>query len=214
MAIGKDADSKLNLDNLIRRVIVMTVREDILRQVLKSRGLDVEEVLAEARRRQDIIGLLTEVGKRVARIVGEFGLVRIDIKVEDGKVTVWWDDGTLTETASLALTQNDDDAKDATEGKRRKDAKGPEVVAKLEAAVKKFGLELKEWQKKSIAFHFPQIVKSLVKETNNGILYDPDFRDAVKMYAEWHPERKAELPQLPQLTQNAENAVNAENASA
>jgi hypothetical protein len=191
----------------------MMVREDILRQVLQSRGLDVEEVLAEARRRQDIIGLLTEVGKRVARIVGEFGLVRIDIKVEDGKVTVWWDDGTLTETASLALTQNDDDAKDATEGKRRKDAKGPEIVAKLEAAVKKFGLELKEWQKKSIAFHFPQIAKSLIKETNNGILYDPDFQDAVKMYAEWHPERKAELPQLPQLTQNAENAE-AQNAEA
>jgi hypothetical protein len=197
----------------------MTVREDILRQVLESRGLDVEEVLAEARRRQDIVGLLTEVGKRVAKIVGGFGLVDIKVKVdEDGKVTVWWDDGTLTETASLALTQNDDDnAKDATEGRKRKDAKGPEIVARLEAAVKRFSLALKEWQKKSIAFHFPQIVKSLVKETNNGILYDPDFRDAVKMYAEWHPERKAELPQLPQLTQNAENAenaVNAENASA
>jgi hypothetical protein len=189
----------------------MTVREDILRQVLESRGLDVEEVLAEARRRQDIVGLLTEVGKRVAKIVGGFGLVDIKVKVdEDGKVTVWWDDGTLTETASLVLTQNDDDnAKDATEGKRRKDAKGPEIVAKLEAAVKRFGLALKEWQKKSIAFHFPQIVKSLVKETNNGILYDPDFQDAVKMYEEWHPERKGELPQLPQLTQNADNAENA-----
>jgi hypothetical protein len=193
----------------------MTVREDILMQVLQAKGLNPEEVLAEAQRRQNIVGLLTEVGKRVAKIVGEFGLVRIDIKVEDGKVTVWWDDGTLTETASLALTQNDDgnDAKDATEGRRRKDAKGPEIVAKLEAAVKKFGLELKEWQKKSIAFHFPQIVKSLIKETNNGILYDPDFQDAVKMYAEWHPERKAELPQLPQLTQNAENAE-AQNAEA
>jgi hypothetical protein len=153
----------------------MMVREDILRQVLESRGLDVEEVLAEAQRRQDIVGLLTEVGKRASRIIGEFGLVRIDIKVEDGKVTVWWDDGTLTETASLALTQNDDDAKDAKEGKGRKDARGPQIVAKLEAAVKKFGLELKEWQKKSIAFHFPQIVKSLIKETNNGILHDARF---------------------------------------
>jgi len=189
----------------------MMVREDILRQVLESRGLDVEEVLAEARRRQDIVGLLTEVGKRVAKIVGGFGLVDIKVKVdEDGKVTVWWDDGTLTETASLALTQNDDDnAKDATEGRKRKDAKGPEIADKLDTAARKFGLELKEWQRKSIAFHFPQIVKSLVKETNNGILYDPDFRDAVKMYEEWHPERKAELPQLPQLTQNADNAENA-----
>jgi hypothetical protein len=187
----------------------MMVREDILRQVLQSRGLDVEEVLAEARRRQDIIGLLTEVGKRVARVVGEFGLVRIDVKVEGNTVTVWWDDGTLTETASLALTQNDDDAKDATEGKRRKDAKGPEIVAKLDAAAKRFGLELKEWQRKSIAFHFPQIVKSLIKETNNGILFDADFQDAVRMYEEWHPERKAELPQLPQLPQNAENAESA-----
>ena len=185
----------------------MMVREDILRQVLQSRGLNAEEVLAEAQRRQDIVGLLTEVGKRVAKIVGGFGLVDIKVKVdEDGTVTVWWDDGTLTETASLALTQ--DDAKDATEGKRRKDARGPEIVAKLEAAVKKFGLELKEWQRKSIAFHFPQIAKSLIKETKNGILQDADFRDAVRMYAEWHPERKGELPQ-DALTQNAENAENA-----
>jgi hypothetical protein len=183
----------------------MMVREDILRQVLQSKGLNPEEVLAEAQRRQNIVGLLTEVGRKVARIVGEYGLVRIEVKVEDGKVTVWWDDGTLTEKASLALTQNDDDAKDATEGRRRKDAKGPEIVAKLEAAVKKFGLELKEWQKKSIAFHFPQIAKSLIKETKNGILQDADFRDAVKMYAEWHPERKAELPQ-DALTQDADNA--------
>jgi hypothetical protein len=107
----------------------------------------------------------------------------------------------------LVLTQNDDDnAKDATEGKRRKDAKGPEIVAKLEAAVKKFGLELKEWQRKSIAFHFPQIAKSLIKETKNGILYDPDFQEVVRMYEEWHPERKAELPQLPQNAENAESA--------
>ena len=188
----------------------MMVREDILRQVLESRGLNAEEVLAEASRRQDIVGLLTEVGRKVAKIVGEFGLVRIDVKVEDGTVTVWWDDGTLTETAKLALTQNDDDARD---GKGRKDAKGPQIAEKLDAAAKRFGLGLKEWQVKSIAFHFPQIVKSLIKQTNNGILYDADFQDAVKMYAEWHPERKAELPQLPQLTQNAENAE-AQNAEA
>jgi hypothetical protein len=188
----------------------MTVREDILMQVLQAKGLNPEEVLAEAQRRQNIVGLLTEVGKRVARIVGEYGLVRIEVKVEDGKVTVWWDDGTLTETASLALTQNDDDnAKDATEGRKRKDAKGPEIADKLDTAARKFGLELKEWQRKSIAFHFPQIVKSLIKETKHGILYDPDFQEAVRMYAGWHPERTAELPQLPQLTQNAENAEGA-----
>jgi hypothetical protein len=177
----------------------MTVREDILMQVLQAKGLNPEEVLAEAQRRQNIVGLLTEVGKRVAKIVGEFGLVRIDVKVEGNTVSVWWDDGTLTETAKLALTQ--DDAKDATEGKRRKDAKGPEIVSKLENAAKRFGIELKEWQKRSIAFHFPQIAKSLIKETKNGILQDADFRDAVKMYAEWHPERKGELPQ-DILTQN------------
>jgi hypothetical protein len=181
----------------------MTVREDILMQVLQAKGLNPEEVLAEAQRRQNIVGLLTEVGKRVAKIVGEFGLVRIDVKVEGNTVTVWWDDGTLTETASLALTQNDDGKED---GKRKRDAKGPEIVSKLENAAKRFGIELKEWQKRSIAFHFPQIAKSLIKETKNGILQDADFQDAVRMYAEWHPERKAELPQLPQLTQDAENA--------
>jgi hypothetical protein len=144
---------------------------------------------------------LTEVGKRVAKIVGEFGLVDIKVRVEDGKATVWWDDGTLTEQVELALTQNDD----AQGSRGRKDAKGPEIANKLAAAAGRFGIELKEWQVRSIAFHFPQIAKSLIKETKNGILQDADFRDAVKMYAEWHPERKAELPQ-DALTQDADNA--------
>ena len=65
---------------------MMKVREDILLQVLQAKGLNPEEVLAEAQRRQGIVGLLTEVGRKVAKIVGEFGLVRIDVKVEDGKV--------------------------------------------------------------------------------------------------------------------------------
>jgi hypothetical protein len=184
----------------------MKVREDILLQVLQAKGLNPEEVLAEAQRRQDIVGLLTEVGKRVAKIVGEFGLVRIDVKVEDGKATVWWDDGTLTEQVELTLTQNDD----AKDGKRRKDAKGPEIADKLATAAKRFGIELKEWQVRSIAFHFPQIVKSLIKQ-KDAIKTDKDFIDAVKMYAEWHPERRSELPQ-DILTQNAENADNADNA--
>jgi hypothetical protein len=181
------------------------MQQDILRQVLEAKGLNPEEVLAEVARRQDIVGLLTEVGKRAAKIVGEFGLVRIDVRVEDGKATVWWDEGTLTEKVELALTQNDDDGKDAKDGKRRKDAKGPEIADKLATAAKRFGIELKEWQVRSIAFHFPQIAKSLIKETKDGILQDADFRDAVKMYAEWHPERRAELPQ-DALTQDADNA--------
>jgi hypothetical protein len=185
----------------------MKVQKEVLMAVLQAKGIDIEEVLAEATRRQAIVGLLTEVGKRVAKIVGEFGLVDLKVKVEDGTVTVWWDDGNLVEQVKLALTQ--DDAKDDTDGKRRKDAKGPEIADKLATAAKRFGIELKEWQVRSIAFHFPQIAKSLVKETNNGILHDPDFQDAIKMYAEWHPERKGELPQLPQLTQDAE-AQNAE----
>jgi len=181
------------------------MQQDILRQVLQAKGINPEEVLAEVARRQDIVGLLTEVGKKVGKIVGEFGLVRIDVKIEDGKATVWWDDGSLTEKVELTLTQNDDDGKDAKNGKRRKDAKGPEIADKLATAAKRFGIELKEWQVRSIAFHFPQIAKSLIKETKNGILQDADFRDAVKMYAEWHPERKAELPQ-DALTQDADNA--------
>jgi hypothetical protein len=183
---------------------------EILRQVLEAKGVNPEEVLAEVRRRQDIVGLLTEVGKRVAKIVGEFGLVRMDVKVEDGKVTVWWDDGTLAEKVELSLTHNDDDAKD---GKRRKDAKGPAIADKLATAAKRYGIELKEWQVRSIAFHFPQIAKSLIKETKNGILQDADFRDAVKMYAEWHPERKGELPQ-DILTQNDAETQNAETQNA
>ena len=180
------------------------MKQDILWQVLQEKGINPEEVLSEVSRRQQIVGLLTEVGKRVAKIIGGFGLVDIKVKVdEDGTVTVWWDDGTLTETAKLALTQNDDDAKDAKEGKGRRDAKGPQIADKLATAAKRFGIELKEWQVRSIAFHFPQIAKSLIKETKNGILQDADFRDAVRMYAEWHPERKAELPQ-DALSQDAE----------
>jgi hypothetical protein len=47
------------------------MQQDILRQVLQAKGLNPEEVLAEVARRQDIVGLLTEVGKRVGKIVGE-----------------------------------------------------------------------------------------------------------------------------------------------
>jgi hypothetical protein len=184
---------------------------EILRQVLEAKGVNPEEVLAEVRRRQDIVGLLTEVGKRVAKIVGEFGLVDIKVRVEDGTVTVWWDDGNLVEEVKLALTQ--DDGKDAQDGKRRKDAKGPEIADKLATAAKRYGIELKEWQVRSIAFHFPQIAKSLIKETKNGILQDADFQDAVKMYAEWHPERKGELPQ-DILTQNDAETQNAETQNA
>ena len=181
------------------------MQQDILRQVLQAKGLNPEEVLAEVARRQDIVGILTEVGKRVAKIVGDYGLVDIKVSIDGEKVRVWWDEGTLTEKVELSLTQNDDDGKDAKDGKRRKDAKGPEIADKLATAAKRYGIELKEWQVRSIAFHFPQIVKSLIKETKNGILQDADFRDAVKMYAEWHPERRAELPQ-DALTQDADNA--------
>jgi hypothetical protein len=189
------------------------MQQDILRQVLQAKGLNPEEVLAEVARRQDIVGILTEVGKRVAKIVGDYGLVDIKVSIDGEKVRVWWDEGTLTEKVELTLTQNDDDAKDAKDGKRRKDAKGPEIADKLATAAKRFGIELKEWQVRSIAFHFPQIAKSLIKETKNGILQDADFRDAVKMYAEWHPERKAELPQ-DALTQNDAEAQNAETQNA
>jgi hypothetical protein len=185
------------------------MQQDILRQVLQAKGLNPEEVLAEVARRQDIVGILTEVGKRVAKIVGDYGLVDIKVSIDGEKVRVWWDEGTLTEKVELTLTQNDDDAKDAKDGKRRKDAKGPEIADKLATAAKRFGIELKEWQVRSIAFHFPQICKSLIKETKNGILQDADFRDAVKMYAEWHPERKGELPQ-DALTHNDAEPQNAE----
>jgi hypothetical protein len=176
---------------------------DILRQVLEAKGINAEEVLAEVNRRQGLVNLATEVGRRLRQL----GVAEATILVkttDDGKVVVKVDADGTTAIAEIAPTPT----VATTEG--RKDAKGKAIADKLAQAVSAFGLELKEWQVRSIAFHFPQIAKSLLKQTNNGILNDPNFREAVRMYAEWHPERRGELPQEVLANANADANTDAD----
>jgi hypothetical protein len=161
---------------------------DILRQVLEAKGINAEEVLAEVNRRQGLVNLATEVGRRLRQL--GIQTATILVKTTDKGMVVKVDADGTTAVAEIAPTPT---VATTTEG--RKDAKGKAIADKLAQAASAFGLELKEWQVRSIAFHFPQIAKSLVKQTHNGILSDPNFREAVRMYAEWHPERRGELPQ-------------------
>jgi len=166
----------------------MMVREDILRQVLESRGLNPEEVLAEATRRQQIQSILTRVGKDLASL--GLGLAEVTVKVSIvGDTVEVIATGDIHESIIITLTQ------DSTSSTSSREGKGSQVVAKLEAAVQKYGLALKDWQRRSIAYHAPQIFKSLLKQ-QSALAADPDFREAVKLYREWHPEKSAELPEL------------------
>jgi len=166
----------------------MQVREDILRQVLESRGLNAEEVLAEAARRQQIQTILTRVGKDFASL--GLGLAEVTVKVSIvGDTVEIVATGDINESIIITLTQ------DSTGSTGSREGKGSQVVAKLEAAVQKYGLELKDWQRRSIAYHAPQVFKSLLKQ-QSALAADPDFQEAVKLYREWHPEKSAELPEL------------------
>jgi len=170
-------------------VIIMMVREDILRQVLESRGLNAEEVLAEAARRQQIQAILTRVGKDLTSL--GLGLAEVTVKVSIvGDTVEVVATGDINESIIITLTQ---DSTGSSTGSR--EGKGSQVVAKLEAAAQKYGLELKDWQRRSIAYHAPQIFKSLLKQ-QSALATDPDFQEAVKLYREWHPEKSAELPEL------------------
>jgi hypothetical protein len=166
----------------------MQVREDILRQVLESRGLNAEEVLAEAQRKQQIQTILTRVGKDLASL--GLGLAEVTIKVSIvGDTVEIVATGDIHETIIITLTQ------DSTGSTGSREGKGSQVVAKLEAAAQRYGLELQEWQRRSIAYHAPQIFKSLLKK-QQALATDPDFQEAVRLYREWHPEKSAELPEL------------------
>jgi len=166
----------------------MQVREDILRQVLESRGLNAEEVLQEAARRQQIQSILTRLGKDLAGL----GLVEVTVKVSIvGDTVEIVATGDINESIVITLTQ------DSTGSTGSREGRGSQVVAKLEAAVQKYGLELKEWQKRSIAYHAPQIFKSFLLK-QKALATDPDFQEAVRLYRAWHPEKSAELPELPE----------------
>jgi hypothetical protein len=166
----------------------MMVREDILRRVLESRGLNAEEVLAEAARRQQIQTILTRIGKDLASL--GLGLAEVTVKVSIvGDTVEIVATGDINESIIITLTQ------DSTGSTGSREGKGSQVVAKLEAAVQKYGLELKDWQRRSIAYHAPQVFKSLLKQ-QSALAADPDFQEAVRLYREWHPEKSAELPEV------------------
>jgi len=166
---------------------------DILRQVLEAKGINPDEVLSEVALEQKIIGLLRSIGKGVAEIVGEVGYATIEVNVGDGKVTVSISGSLKPRHIEFDLTPNDEASQ--SQGRSR-DGKGPQIASLLQEACKSFGIKLKEWQVRSIAYHFPQIVKSLMRETNNAIAQDPNFREAIQQYRQWHPEKASELPQI------------------
>jgi hypothetical protein len=118
------------------------------------------------------------------------GLAEVTVKVSIvGNTVEVVARGDINESIIITLTQ------DGTGSTGSREGKGSQVVAKLEAAAQKYGLQLKDWQKRSIAYHAPQVFKSLLKQ-QSALATDPDFQEAVKLYREWHPEKSAELPQV------------------
>jgi len=166
------------------------LQNEVLRQVLEAKGLDFEEIMREVMTEQKILNLMRTIGKGVAELIGEVGYATIEVNVGDGKVSVSISGSVRSRHIEFDLTQEA-----SGQGKSR-EGKGPQIVGLLEEAAGKFGIKLKEWQKRSVAFHFPSIAKSLIKETKNAILDDASFKEAVRLYAEWHPERQNELPQI------------------
>jgi len=170
------------------------LQNEVLRQVLEAKGLDFEEIMREVMTEQKILNLMRTVGKSVAELIGEVGYANIEVNVGDGKVSVSISGSVRSRHIEFDLTQ-ESSGQSQGQGKSR-DGKGPQIVRHLEEAARRFGVELKEWQKRSVAFHFPSIAKSLLKQTNNAIAQDPDFQEAINLYRQWHPEKASELPQV------------------
>ena len=170
------------------------LQNEVLRQVLEAKGLDFEEIMREVMMEQKILNLMRTVGKSVAELIGEVGYANIEVNVGDGKVSVSISGSVRSRHIEFDLTQ-ESSGQSQGQGKSR-DGKGPQIASLLQEACKPFGIKLKEWQVRSIAFHFPQIARSLMKETNNAIAQDPNFREAINLYRQWHPERQNELPQI------------------
>ena len=167
---------------------------EALRKVLSEKGIDFEEVLQEVQREQAILSYLRQVGQGAASLLPEGGWLTLDITVEEDKILVTIVNGTLS-SRTVEIDRRSQKESGST-GQRTRDGKGSQVVSLLESACSRYGVSLKEWQKRSIAFHAPQVFRSLLKETKNAIAEDPDFKAAIEAYRQWHPERSAELPQV------------------
>jgi len=166
---------------------------EALRKVLEEKGLDFDQVLQELQAEQAVLNALRSIGSTIAGILDE-GWVTLEVEVTQEKVTVHITNGTLrARTLEIDRTQSRK-GQSASGSSGTRDGKGPRVASLLQEAARAFGLSLKEWQIRSVSFHFPEIVKSLIKLTNGAIKSHPSFRQAIDEYRQWHPER--ELPQV------------------
>jgi len=165
---------------------------EALRKVLEEKGLDFDQVLQELQREQAILTYLRQVGQGAANLLPEGGWLTLDITVEEDRVMVTIVNGTLS-SRSVEIDRKQSQ-KESSGSSGSRDGRGPRIAALLQEAASRHGIQLKEWQVRSIAFHLPQIAKSLVKQTNGTIKSDPDFQQALREYADWHPERSQELP--------------------
>jgi len=167
------------------------LQNEVLRQVLEAKGLNFDEVMQEVMTEQKIVNLMRTVGKSVAEIIGE-GYATIEVHVSEGKVQVSVSGSLRSRQIEFDISHDDNSGQES----RKRDGKGTQIVKLLDEACQRFGISLKEWQKRSIAYHFPQIAKSLLRETRDAIGQDEAFREAIEAYRQWHPERAGELPQI------------------
>jgi len=164
---------------------------EALRKVLEEKGLDFDQVMQELQAEQAILTYLRQVGQGAANLVGEQGWLSLEVIVEEERIMVAITGGTLR-ARTLEIDRTQSQKGQSASGSR--DGKGPRVASLLQEAARAHGLALKEWQVRSISFHFPEIVKSLIKQTQGAIKSHPSFREAISLYREWHPEKQ--LPDI------------------
>ena len=161
----------------------MTMQDEILRQVLEAKGLDPDEVLQEIQTEQKVVSVLRQIGKSIAEILGGNGYATVEVIVNDGKVQVMVTGGLRTRHVEFSL-----DLDKKNQGQAKRDGTGGRIVGLLEGA----GLTLKEWQRRSVMFHFPQIIKSFLKQYPS-LAEHPSVREAIEVWKQAHPERADEV---------------------
>ena len=153
----------------------MTMQDEILRQVLAAKGLNPDEVLQEVQTEQKVVSVLRQIGKSIAEILGGNGYATIEVIVNDGKVQVMVTGGLRTRHVEFSLD---------LDREARSKGIGSHIVELLEEA----GLILKDWQRRSIMSHFPQIVKSFLKQYPS-LAEHPKIQEAIEIWKLAHPER-------------------------
>ena len=168
--------------------------QEVLKKVLEQRGLNWEEIMQELQAEQGILTYLKQVGQGAASLLPEGGWLTLDIIVEEEQITVAITGGTLA-TRTVQISRKSQTSGSGS-GSREREGKGSRIVALLEEVCKKHGLSsLKEWERRSVAYHLPQIARRILRE-NQAVREDPDFVEAVRLWKEWHPERAHEAPEV------------------